>query len=255
KEKYPKPMSVHNYFNREPCDWNITDFLNECELELFRDKIGCYLTSLENIIATGNNDERCKRAKFLYDQYKKACIRSFLLTLIWGRDNLYALSDVKPLRRPGGIENRENRIEIRTGPSIHLHNPIFTENPLVGTLGSINGGTFNLSEESKRKNNNEHEKNEQIKQSPPKKRTKIEDYFPVTLYKSNILPPLVPIVSKKKSEILTEKFNDNEEENLNNFNQEDNLNNFDQEDNLNNFDQEDDFNNFDQEDDFNNFDQ
>src|SRR5688500_1615245 len=81
---------AHKYFDRKPDDWNITGFLNECEIELFRDKIGCYLTSLANIINAGKDEERCKRANLLYDRYKKASTRflaSIKLVIWWrGRD-------------------------------------------------------------------------------------------------------------------------------------------------------------------------
>jgi len=50
---------------------HITDFLNECEVKLFRDKIGCYLTSLETIIDSREDTERYKRAQFLHDLFKR----------------------------------------------------------------------------------------------------------------------------------------------------------------------------------------
>lgn len=69
---------AHKYFNRnKPADWNITDFLDECGVESFRDKIGCYLTSLESIMNAGEDDERYKRASLLYDRYKKASTKDF----------------------------------------------------------------------------------------------------------------------------------------------------------------------------------
>ncbi|CAG8562888.1 8983_t:CDS:10, partial [Scutellospora calospora] len=106
-----------------------------------------------------------------------------------------------------------------TGPSIHLNNPTFTGNPLVG---SINGGTFNLSEESasKRKKDDNNEKDERIKQDYPKKRTRIDEYFPVRDIisqpsNSDVLQSAVPTVMQKKSEHY-----ESEEDNINDFDQE-----------------------------------
>ncbi|CAB4413389.1 unnamed protein product [Rhizophagus irregularis] len=112
---------AHKYFNRKPDDWNITDFLNECEAELFRDKVGCYLTSLETIINT-EKDERCERAKLLYDRYKKGAQPDYHLSRKW--------------------KNKREQASDTGVPSVHFNNPIFTGNPLVGNSGNINGGTF-----------------------------------------------------------------------------------------------------------------
>ncbi|PKY55772.1 hypothetical protein RhiirA4_548898 [Rhizophagus irregularis] len=146
---------AHKYFNRKPDDWNITDFLNECEAELFRDKVGCYLTSLETIINT-EKDERCERAKLL--------LQSRATKLVLGRRQPPSLSDVKPLSRPNtgptgtqttsklGAQpdyhlsrkwkNKREQASDTGVPSVHFNNPIFTGNPLVGNSGNINGGTF-----------------------------------------------------------------------------------------------------------------
>ncbi|CAB4402697.1 unnamed protein product [Rhizophagus irregularis] len=54
-------------------------FLNECTIEPLRNKIGQYLTSLENIISTEKGERRDK-AQQLYNQYKKITYLTFLDT-------------------------------------------------------------------------------------------------------------------------------------------------------------------------------
>jgi hypothetical protein len=52
-------MSVHEYFNRNHESWSILDFLNECKLEPFDQKIDCYIKSLKSIaeLDHGNRQE------------------------------------------------------------------------------------------------------------------------------------------------------------------------------------------------------
>ena len=61
----------HEYFDRTYSEWNIIGFLNGCNVEPLRNKIGQYLTSLENIINTEKGKRRDK-AQQLFNQYKKA---------------------------------------------------------------------------------------------------------------------------------------------------------------------------------------
>ncbi|CAG8559811.1 9886_t:CDS:2, partial [Ambispora leptoticha] len=61
----------HKYFDRKCSEWNILEFLDECELEPFGKKIECYLTSLE-VIANCGTDRRRQLAQLLLDQYKQA---------------------------------------------------------------------------------------------------------------------------------------------------------------------------------------
>lgn len=62
---------VHEYFDRKSSDWNIIDFLEECDAESFTNKIGYYLTSLESIIDKKDGN-RSVKARQLHDQYKQA---------------------------------------------------------------------------------------------------------------------------------------------------------------------------------------
>jgi hypothetical protein len=69
---------IHKYFKRNPAKWNIVDYLDECDEELFKNKLGLYIMSLENISDTEKGEKR-ERAKELLDRYRKA---SFFL-LCW----------------------------------------------------------------------------------------------------------------------------------------------------------------------------
>jgi hypothetical protein len=56
-------------------DWDIVGFLDECtSIVSYRQKIECYLSSLE-FIANTENDKRRKKAQVLLDAYKQASIR------------------------------------------------------------------------------------------------------------------------------------------------------------------------------------
>ncbi|CAI2177529.1 19352_t:CDS:2 [Funneliformis geosporum] len=44
-----KPKMVHKYFDHKSSEWNILEFLNECEVESFDRKIYCYIKDLEDI--------------------------------------------------------------------------------------------------------------------------------------------------------------------------------------------------------------
>ncbi|CAG8627924.1 8654_t:CDS:2, partial [Scutellospora calospora] len=61
---------THEYFKRNPEDWGILEFLNECELESFDLKIDSYTKCLESIVESEQGD-RSERAQLLLDKYKK----------------------------------------------------------------------------------------------------------------------------------------------------------------------------------------
>ncbi|CAG8770647.1 23304_t:CDS:1, partial [Gigaspora rosea] len=62
---------MNEYFKRKSSEWNISDFLEECGIEEFKQKIEVYLTSLRTIANT-QQDKRSERAQELLDNYKKA---------------------------------------------------------------------------------------------------------------------------------------------------------------------------------------
>lgn len=72
---------VHEYFARKPSKWNINSFLDESnDVKSFPDKIGYYLASLEAIIKD-EDGERYEKALQLYNQYKQASSRMFLVKI------------------------------------------------------------------------------------------------------------------------------------------------------------------------------
>ncbi|KAF0337384.1 hypothetical protein F8M41_016505 [Gigaspora margarita] len=77
------PNQIHeNCFKRKVQDWNVIDFLDECELPSFRQKIECYLSSLEMIIAIEKGQKR-EKAQFLFDKYKKGSQPDYILARKW----------------------------------------------------------------------------------------------------------------------------------------------------------------------------
>ncbi|CAG8691628.1 hypothetical protein RhiirA5_434819 [Rhizophagus irregularis] len=71
-------MSIHEYFDQTYTEWNIREFLNECNKEPFQQKIDTYLKSIENIVRS-DKEKRSKKAQHLFDRYKKASKKCFLL--------------------------------------------------------------------------------------------------------------------------------------------------------------------------------
>ncbi|CAG8673842.1 11856_t:CDS:1, partial [Gigaspora rosea] len=63
-------MHKHTYFNQTCTEWNIINFLNECNEKPFQLKIDLYLRSLENIINC-EKGKRKEKAQLLLDRYKK----------------------------------------------------------------------------------------------------------------------------------------------------------------------------------------
>jgi len=68
-------MSVHEYFDCASKDWNIRDFLEECNLEPFDLKTDCYTKSLETIVKEGGGNRKIKAQRLLDNYKKKASIK------------------------------------------------------------------------------------------------------------------------------------------------------------------------------------
>ena len=64
---------IHDYFKRKYTEWDIVEFLEQCDLDTFGKKIECYLVSLEKIADLGDG-RRSLKAKELLDNYRKASI-------------------------------------------------------------------------------------------------------------------------------------------------------------------------------------
>ncbi|CAG8661512.1 9933_t:CDS:2, partial [Ambispora gerdemannii] len=168
-------------------------FLNECDAELFTDKIGYYLTSLENIIKKENGKKR-EKAQELFDRYKQARTRIFFAKsldkeLCWGACNLQDCLTFKTRSRPGtwphrSAENLQDYLHSRlkvdlgtrpdrqlardwqsrksketAGPSVHLHYPTFKGSSLG--IGTVNGGTFNAGLSASKKRDQEEDDSEE----------------------------------------------------------------------------------------------
>ncbi|PKC55230.1 hypothetical protein RhiirA1_446886 [Rhizophagus irregularis] len=117
----------HKYFDRTYSEWSIIGFLNECTIEPLRNKIGQYLTSLENIINTEKGRRRDK-AQQLYNQYKMDTRPDRALARKWDSD--------------------------RSHNQFHIHQPTFTNGGTnnVNISGLVEGGTFNAGSNSMSQN-------------------------------------------------------------------------------------------------------
>nr|CAG8624472.1 6989_t:CDS:2 [Entrophospora candida] len=94
---------IHQYFNRRYSEWDITDFLQECELEDLGDKISVYVKSLK-IIADANKGQRGNKAKELLARYREAEKSSELVNKFWMVVN-EKLINIK-------IKNEENKYDL-----------------------------------------------------------------------------------------------------------------------------------------------
>ncbi|CAG8527778.1 7277_t:CDS:2, partial [Cetraspora pellucida] len=155
--------------------WNIVDFLEECDLEPYRKKIEEYLLSLETIVKM-EKDQRRENAQKLLDKYKQAISEP-------SHKESVGTQGSQPDSKKAKIWEKE-----RSRKQVHIHQPTITTD-ISGNMGNITAGTISggtLVCESKRS----HEGDEQTKQALLNKRTKIDDYFPVTL--SPCEPPHTP---------------------------------------------------------------
>ncbi|CAB4427491.1 unnamed protein product [Rhizophagus irregularis] len=144
----------HKYFDRTYSEWSIIGFLNECTIEPLRNKIGQYLTSLENIINTEKGRRRDK-AQQLYNQYKMDTRPDRALARKWDSD--------------------------RSHNQFHIHQPTFTNGGTnnVNISGLVEGGNIqrrikqHVTKQSvsdhnpKRQNENDYE--EELPSTPPNK--------------------------------------------------------------------------------------
>ncbi|CAG8516625.1 16529_t:CDS:2 [Dentiscutata heterogama] len=116
---------IHGYFDRASKEWNIRDFLEECELEPFEQKIDCYVKSLQ-AIANSKNDDRSKTAQQLLDNFrKKASIR------FW---SFYGDGSDRQVAKSWNNERSRNRI--------YIQQPIITGENINGFINMNKNGTF-----------------------------------------------------------------------------------------------------------------
>ncbi|CAG8628449.1 996_t:CDS:10, partial [Diversispora eburnea] len=74
-------MFTHKYFDKKASEWNVLDFLDECEEERFDLMTNLYIKGLENIVNC-ERDYKRERAQMLLDNYKKASVEAFLLNVV-----------------------------------------------------------------------------------------------------------------------------------------------------------------------------
>ncbi|GBB99867.1 hypothetical protein RclHR1_03660014 [Rhizophagus clarus] len=111
---------IHEYFKRKSADWNIRDFLEECNEARFQTKIDKYLKSLDTIVAHEQGKRKVK-AEFLLQRYRAP-----------------PNSKVIP---PDFAEARKWNNESR---KIHIYQQTITKFNGNGNINTsaINGGTF-----------------------------------------------------------------------------------------------------------------
>ncbi|CAG8702499.1 27594_t:CDS:2 [Dentiscutata erythropus] len=139
---------IHKYFERNPTDWSIREFLDKCEEKKFDLKIQTYCLSLENIIKQGELNHRHGKAQLLLDWYKKSMRRA--TKPVWGTEKTTSF-----LFLCSNLRGKQTLIDDR--PSIHFHQLTFLPN----TINGINNtGAFDihlLKKSRKRKKDQEDE--------------------------------------------------------------------------------------------------
>ncbi|CAG8708759.1 10088_t:CDS:2 [Cetraspora pellucida] len=144
---------IHEFFNRDPENWNILTFLEECDIPLFKQKIESYLTSLEVISNTQKGPKR-ERANKLLDQYRQAIFETSYEAVLrrkissFLRLRLRVNLALAPLGGPDYVCARDWKKERRAKPvdgtEVHIHQ--VTNSSVIG----INNGSFNVSRRPKK---------------------------------------------------------------------------------------------------------
>ncbi|CAG8575070.1 7111_t:CDS:2 [Acaulospora morrowiae] len=147
---------IHEYFDTTYSQWNICDFLNECDLEPFGQKIACYIRSL-GIIVSCETDHRRERAKELLDKYKElrpsheasvGAYTTYESSYVQGFDRsdtgpagAYMSYETSYGTRPDRClarnwDNKRKSVERLNEPSINAHNPTFIGGTVSGIIYS-----------------------------------------------------------------------------------------------------------------------
>ncbi|RIA80406.1 hypothetical protein C1645_866873 [Glomus cerebriforme] len=108
--------NVHKYFDRVSEEWEIRDFLKNCDIEPFEQKIDCYIKSLEEIVKK-EGGSREKKAQLLLNRYKKKA----------------SISGNGSDRQVAKSWNNE-----RSHSKVYLHQPTITCENISGFNGYIN---------------------------------------------------------------------------------------------------------------------
>ncbi|RIB19293.1 hypothetical protein C2G38_1275749 [Gigaspora rosea] len=122
------PGHIHEYFNRDPANWSILDFLNESDEEPFSLKIDFYIKSLENIADT-EQGSRKKSARVLLDRYK-----------------------VSPQTDRKKAKEWEDK---RSHRQVNIHKKIIGNGNVIGVVGNVNNSKVSVAEPSLKKRDQE----------------------------------------------------------------------------------------------------
>ncbi|CAG8681000.1 7481_t:CDS:10 [Funneliformis mosseae] len=180
--------TIHEYFERKVSDWDIVRFLEECtSIGSYRQKIECYLSSLELIVNTENGQRR-EKAQVLLDAYSQASIRILYQRFFkskWrgrGPSSSLIIQVFEPSHKDyaGAQSNRPDKKrakeweKTRSNTQINIHRS--TINGTVGGItngvyGPMSGGVFDVKLAPKR--SNQKENNDKVP-----KRVKINDATP-----------------------------------------------------------------------------
>ncbi|RHZ76319.1 hypothetical protein Glove_199g193 [Diversispora epigaea] len=112
---------IHEFFNRDPENWDILSFLEECNLPVFKQMTESYTTSLE-VISNTQKGPRSERADKLLHQYREG--PDYALARSWKKEK----KDIKST----------------SGQSVHFHQVM--DNSVIG----ISNGSFSVNSKSKR---------------------------------------------------------------------------------------------------------
>ncbi|CAG8629399.1 11710_t:CDS:2, partial [Dentiscutata heterogama] len=123
---------MNEYFKRKSSEWNISDFLEECGIEEFKQKIEVYLTSLKTIANT-QQDKRSERAQ---ERTLSPCVIQVFETS-YEANNGQPGPDYKLARDWEKNHNKPAKV------GVHLNNSTITAiNSNIGSESYI-GGTVN----------------------------------------------------------------------------------------------------------------
>ncbi|CAG8770321.1 4092_t:CDS:2, partial [Rhizophagus irregularis] len=190
-----KHKGVHKYFDYKPSEWNIIEFLKECEVEPFDRKIDHYTKDLENI-ANFETGGRRERAQILLDNYREASrtvtrhrwlarlsvaqysdIPSGLRWLARLPDVQRLIADLMGWLMKGEFYITKAWDSGRPYNQIHCHQPTFMDGGTINAVvnGAITGGTF-ISESSDKRSQEKEDEQKQTKrvrfheEKPPSKK-------------------------------------------------------------------------------------
>ncbi|CAG8608136.1 11299_t:CDS:2 [Diversispora eburnea] len=172
--------TIHEYFKRKVSEWDIVGFLDECtDIESYRQKIECYLKSLE-LIADSEKGQRREKALELLKLYRQASIRPRVKSLeptgIVRHRYLRACLMSKYENTKG---NRPDKKRSKEWEKVHSNMQINIRRSTIngtvrgitnGVYGTMSGGVFDVKPAPKRSNQKETDNKDS-------KRLKINDYF------------------------------------------------------------------------------